>query len=322
MASRKNQKYDLNLRLRLQDLQIFISAIELGGMKKAAIRLGISQPFVTQTIKKMEQTFGVPLIERTRSGIEPTLYGKAVLKRGFIAFDELHQTTNDIKSLQDATKGDVRFSAPQGVGSVIFADVVADFIEKNPHASVQVRVETSLQEGLSKLRDRYSDFLIGALPRGVNSELETDDLTIERVIQDEIVVVVGQKSPLLKKKNIRPGHLIDQRWILPPRDDWYRNVVVRWFKSENLTVPSVSVVTSSAPVVAKLVAAGSYVTIRSRLFARYNALQELKCSLPRTQFSWCIIRIKGRTLSPTAERFIDLSRSTLKTTAKALGLPQ
>lgn len=320
MAGRKNKNDDANLRLRLQDLQVFILAIELGGMRKAASHLGISQPFVTQTIKKIEQTFGVPLIERTRSGIEPTIYGKALLKRGFIAFDELNQTINDIKSLSDSSKGDVRFSAPQGVGSVIFAEVVEDFIKKTPNASIQLSVESSLQEGLTKLRKRYVDFFICALAKPLSAGIDTDDLKMDRVVDDEIVLVVGKDHSLLKKKGVQPADLVDQRWILPPKDEWYHDLLVRWFKSHHRILPSPSVVTSSAPVVERLVSAGGYIAIRSRLFARYHGLHELDCTLPSTKFSWSIVTIKGRTLSPIVERFIELSRSRLKSAAKAMQL--
>ncbi len=322
MTDKKNKGGEATLRLRLQDLQVFILAIELGGMRKAANQLDISQPFVTQTIKKIEDTFGVPLIERTRSGIEPTIYGKALLKRGLIAVDELNQTINDIKSLSDETRGDVRFSAPQGVGSVIFADVLAKFIEKNPKSSVYVSVETGLQEGLTKLRKRYIDFVIGALPRPLNPSFETDDLKMDRVVEDEIVLVAGKDHPMLKRKDIRPSDLVNQKWILPPRDEWYHDLLVRWFKDERQVLPFPTVVTSSAPVVAKLVSEGQYVAIRSRLFARYHDLQELKCALPKTRFSWSIVTIKGRTLSPIVERFIEVSRSSLKTAAKEMKISQ
>lgn len=317
MAGKKRKAEDPSLRLRLQDLQVFISTIELGGMRKAANRLNISQPFVTQTIRKIEQAFGVPLIERTRSGIDPTIYGRALLKRGFIALDELNQTVNDIKSLSDSSRGDVRFSAPQGVGSVIFADVVGRFIEKNRNASVHVSVETSLQESLAKLRNRYRDFAIGALPRPLNVNAEIDDLAIERVLDDEIVIVVGQNHPLLKQKRIRLADLVDQRWVLPPREEWYHDVLIDFFRREKLVLPSPSVVTSSAPVVAKLVQHERYVAIRSRLFVRYHGLIELRSGLPSTSFSWSIITIKGRTLSPVVERFIAFSRDSLKSAANS-----
>lgn len=320
MPGKKNTSEEASLRLRLQDLQVLILAIELGGMRKAANQLGISQPFVTQTIKKVEDTFGVPLIERTRSGIQATIYGELLLKRGLIALDELNQAINDIKSLGDTTKGDVRFSAPQGVGSVIFANVVAEFIEKNPNASVYVSVETSLQESLNKLRKRYSDFVIGALPRPLPPAFEIDDLNLDRVVEDEIGIIVDKGHPLLKQKTIRPANLADQKWILPPKDEWYHNLLVKWFKADKMTLPFSSVVTSSAPVVAKLVRGGRYVAIRSRLFARYHDLQELKCTLPSTKFSWSIITIKGRTLSPIVERFIDVSKSSLKAAAREMGI--
>jgi DNA-binding transcriptional LysR family regulator len=216
--------------------------------------------------------------------------------------------------------GDVRFSAPQGVGSVIFAEVVEDFIKKTPNASIHLSVDSSLQDGLAKLRKRYVDFIICALARPSSAGFETDDLKMDRVVDDEIVLIVGKDHPLLKRKGVQPEDLLDQRWILPPKDEWYHDLLVRWFRSRRRILPSPSVVTSSAPVVARLVSADGYIAIRSRLFARYHGLHELDCTLPSTKFSWSIVTIKGRTLSPIVERFIELSRERLKVVAKAMQL--
>lgn len=54
----------------------------------------------------------------------------------------------------------------------------------------------------------------------------------------------------------------------------------------------------------------------------YHGLQELKCALPKARFSWSIVTIKGRTLSPIVERSMEVSRDGLKIAAKTMQLPQ
>jgi DNA-binding transcriptional LysR family regulator len=94
-------------RLRLRDLNIFLVVATERNMSKAAVQLAISQPAVSKAITEMELTLGVPLLDRGPRG-EPTLFGRALLKRSAAIFDELRQTVTDIDSLLDPTAGEAR----------------------------------------------------------------------------------------------------------------------------------------------------------------------------------------------------------------------
>src|SRR5262249_61704244 len=74
---------------------------ERGSMAKAAAQLGVSQPAVSEVIADLEHALGVRLLDRSSQGVEPTMYGRALLKRGTIAFDELKQSIRDIEFLAD-----------------------------------------------------------------------------------------------------------------------------------------------------------------------------------------------------------------------------
>jgi DNA-binding transcriptional LysR family regulator len=71
----------ISRRIKLRQLTVFIAVVEYGSMAKAAEHLSISQPVISKMIATLEQTLGVTLLERSRLGVEPTLYGKALLKR-------------------------------------------------------------------------------------------------------------------------------------------------------------------------------------------------------------------------------------------------
>ena len=95
-------------RLKLRDVHILLAAVQCGSMAKAAERLAISHPVVSKTIADLEHALGVRLLERSRQGVEPTPYGRAVLKHGLAAFDELRQCVKEIEFLSDPTAGEVR----------------------------------------------------------------------------------------------------------------------------------------------------------------------------------------------------------------------
>jgi DNA-binding transcriptional LysR family regulator len=58
-------------------------------MAKAAAEFAISQPAVSKAIADMEHTLGLRLLDRSRNGIQPTAYGRALVRRGVAVFDEL-----------------------------------------------------------------------------------------------------------------------------------------------------------------------------------------------------------------------------------------
>src|SRR5215470_6228740 len=97
-------------RLKLRDLQILRAAARLGSLGKAANDLAISQPAVSKAITDLEQLLGARLLERGPKGVEPTIYGHALLSRSIAVFDELRQGVSDIESLGDPATGEIRIA--------------------------------------------------------------------------------------------------------------------------------------------------------------------------------------------------------------------
>jgi DNA-binding transcriptional LysR family regulator len=68
-------------RLKLRDVAILLAVIQTGSMGKAAAALNMSQPAVSKAIACLEHTLGVRLLDRSRRGVEPTPYGRALVAR-------------------------------------------------------------------------------------------------------------------------------------------------------------------------------------------------------------------------------------------------
>src|SRR5215471_352339 len=100
----KDESY-VSRRMRLRDLHVFFTVTQRGSMAKAATDLGITQPAVSRVIAELEHAMGVRLLDRSPQGIEPTEYGRALLRRGISVFDELTQGIKDIRFLADPTVG-------------------------------------------------------------------------------------------------------------------------------------------------------------------------------------------------------------------------
>lgn len=84
-------------RIKLQHLWVVMAVAQWGSMAKAAKRLAISQPVVSKVIADLEDVLGVRLFDRSSQGVEPTPYGRALLKRSTAIFDDLKTGVDEIK---------------------------------------------------------------------------------------------------------------------------------------------------------------------------------------------------------------------------------
>jgi DNA-binding transcriptional LysR family regulator len=99
MASRIDWDARIGRRLRLRDLHIFFAVVQARSMAKAATQLRVTQPSVSKAISDLESALRVRLFDRSPQGVEPTMYGHALLTCGAAVFDELKQGIRNLMSL-------------------------------------------------------------------------------------------------------------------------------------------------------------------------------------------------------------------------------
>src|SRR5271155_1008859 len=111
-------------RLRLRDLHVPLTAVQCGSMAKAARRLAVSQPAISKAIADLEHTLGVRLLDRGPRGIEPTVYGSALVRRGLAAFDELRQAVGEIEFIAKPSAGEVRIGCNESLSAALLPAVI------------------------------------------------------------------------------------------------------------------------------------------------------------------------------------------------------
>src|SRR3982074_1965670 len=86
-------------------------------MAKAANLLATSRPGVTKTIANLDRTLVVRHLRRSRQGVDPTVYGRALLKRSVALFDDLRQSVQEIRFLADPTTGELQLGCTQSIAA-------------------------------------------------------------------------------------------------------------------------------------------------------------------------------------------------------------
>ena len=305
-------------RLRLRDLHVFFTVVQLGSMAKAAAQLRVTQPAISQVIADLEHALGVRLLERSPRGVEPTIYGNALLKGGATAFDNLKQTIKEIEFLADPTVGEVRLGCPETVAALL-PPMVEQFSRRYPGVVLHIYDVATPVLDVPQLRDRSLDLALLRVAGSPSRHRYGADLNVEVLFNDELKIVVGKESPWARRRKIELAELAREPWILPPENTLNRTLVIDAFRACGLDPPKISWVTFSVQLRANLLASGRYVTVfpRSmmRLYADRMSLKVLPIKLPIVQWPVAMVTLKNRMLSPAVHLFIKEVRATARVLA-------
>ena len=184
-------------RIKLHDIRVLMSVVEAGSMSKAAEHLGTAQPALSRSIAELEHAVGVRLLDRSPRGVEPTAYGRALIKRGMAAFDELRQGIRDIEYLSDPTAGELRIGSTEAIAGAIVSPLIERISRNHRRIAFQV-VTGDLGRLLRSLVDRNIEIAISKLHQPIADE----QFAVETLFYDSFVVVAGRKSPWARRRKI------------------------------------------------------------------------------------------------------------------------
>ena len=328
MPRKINWESQIGRRLKLRDLHVFSMVVQHGSMAKAAVQFGVSQPAVSELIAGLEHALGVRLLDRSSRGIEPTMYGNALLKRSIAVFDELKQGIRDIEFLADPATGEIKIACSPMIAVTVITHVFDRFIKKYPRVLLHFDevAAASATRNFPELRDRKYDVILARgsiLAPGRSPPTEeqlADELNIETLFDDPLVIAAGAESKWAARRGkINLAELVDGPWIMQPPHTWNYRHLTEVFDARGLAMPRASFVALSMPVIAHFVADGPFIIATPRSVARFHSLKVLPVDLPVQPWPVNVVTLKNRTLSPVVERFIECAREVTKSLA---GLPR
>jgi DNA-binding transcriptional LysR family regulator len=305
----------ISRRLKLRQLNVLVAVARWGSMAKAAEHLAISQPVVSKTIGELEQVVGVRLFDRVPGGIEPTPHGRALLKRSVAIFDDLRTSVNELEALSDPTAGELRIGCEENLSTGLLPTLIDRLTQRYPRLRFDVALgdPATLQQ-----RDLLNRRVELAIMRIANADL---DQTLEASVlcHDRMWVVAGMGNPWSRRRKLALADLVNERWCLPPPDHPVGALVIEAFNSLGLDPPQRAVSVGSALCTSNIVARGQYLGVLGSMFLHFNPpsvrLKVLPINFPVTAPPISVITLRDRTLSPSAQLFLDFTRGIVKPVA-------
>jgi DNA-binding transcriptional LysR family regulator len=303
-------------RLKLRDLHIFMTVAQQGGMGRAAKHLAVSQPVVSKAISDLERTLKVRLFDRTAKGVEPTVYGEALLQGGTTVFDDLGRSVKNIEFLADPTAGEVRIASMEALNAFFVPAVIDRLTRQYPRLVYHVDSSQHVDVLYRTLRERSVDLAISYL----TAPFEHEDLLAEFLYSDSLLVVAAPDSKWMRRRKIELAELVDEPWSLPMKETFGAAVVARAFRERRLAPPRNFVITNSTHLRLAMIATGRVLSFAStttlRLSGKRTALKAVPVDLRIPYGSVGIVTLKNRTVNPTAQLFIERARELAKPLAQ------
>jgi DNA-binding transcriptional LysR family regulator len=181
----------------------------------------------------MEHTLDVSLFDRSSKGVEPTPYGRALIKRGVAVFDELRQGIREIETIKDPTMGEVHIGATSTIAEVgIVAAVIGQMSQKYPRINFHV-VEATPEWLFHELRERSLDLIILLTFDPVAS----NDIVSEMLYEDRMVIAAAADNPWTRQSRVELAELVDENWTLPEPEHPVTSIVASAFRAVGCEAP-------------------------------------------------------------------------------------
>ncbi len=125
---------------RLLEMRVYQAVVATGAFTAAAHSLGVSQPFVSQTIQRLEKRLGVKLMHRTTRGHRLTPDGERFLDVARRVLDSVEAAESDWQISDAQVDGLLRVSVPIAFGLDRITSVIPGFLERHPKLSLEMRL--------------------------------------------------------------------------------------------------------------------------------------------------------------------------------------
>jgi len=188
--------------MELRQLRYLLAIAEEGHMGRAADRVHITQPGLSQQLKKLEEELGVRLLERHTRGVRLSVAGAALLPYARNALRLIQDAKAAVADLTQLPQGSVKIGTLQAINVGLLPQIVGTMVSAHPKITVHVQELAAVDIELGVVEGRL-DLGIAFLPVAQSPErLET-----EHLFEEELVLVVRAGNPLADNPTFCFGRL-------------------------------------------------------------------------------------------------------------------
>ena len=192
----------------LSSYRIFYTVANTGNISKAAKELYISQPAISKSIQKLEESVGCKLFSRSSRGVVLTDEGKLLYEHVSEAFETLTMGEEKLKRSIELGVGHLKIGVSSTLCKYLLLPYLKEFIRQNPHISISISCQ-STNDTLKLLEDNKID--IGLIGKPENLKNIHFDF-LEEI--EDIFVAAKDYLRNLKSRGIQKDHILQSSTLM------------------------------------------------------------------------------------------------------------
>jgi DNA-binding transcriptional LysR family regulator len=290
--------------MELRQLRYLVALADERHFTRAAGRVRVAQPALSQQIRKLEDEVGVALFDRTTRSVRLTEAGALLVVRARRVLAEIDGAAEELRELTGVVAGRVRIGLSQTPGPFDVVGLLAGFHADHPQVELAMREDLSVALA-AELRAGELDVAILT----VVEEPDTNGLVVHPLAEEELLLVLPPSHRLARRKRIAVEQLDGEELVSFPPGATIRRAVERRMRAAGVE-PRTVFETHDAARARALVAGGLAIAVlpRSDVLALGPPIATAAIAGDPLTHRVSLCWREGRRHSPATRALIDRAR--------------
>ncbi|HZZ13611.1 MAG TPA: LysR family transcriptional regulator [Paraburkholderia sp.] len=194
------------MRFDLTDLRLFLAILETGSITHGAARTHLSLPSASARLRGMEETLGVPLLERGRRGVESTATGDTLAHHARLVLGQIDRMQGELGDHLEGRKACIHLWTNTAAITEFLPSAIGLFLHNHPNVQVDLKERQS--------SETVKAVLSGAAEIGIISDaVEHGTLQTFPFAIDKLVLVVSRDDPLASRRRVTLAEVAEREFI-------------------------------------------------------------------------------------------------------------
>lgn len=286
------------MNIDLELYRVFYTVAKHKHMTKASEELHISQPAISQSIKKLEDQLGGTLFLRSNKGMELTEEGKMLYEYIKGALELINNAENDFTSFKDLSKGEIKIGCSTTLTKLILMDALKDFHKDYPNISIKIT------NGLTN--DLINDLKIGKLDFVIfnESNIKETNLNLDKIKELKQGFIY---NPAFYKDNINNFEELNKYPLILQKEEANSRKLLNYIAQKNNVklIPSMEVVSQELITEFVNIGLGIGFSIIDLAKRNFTNLKELKINKEIPNINIYLATNKSISLTFASKMFIN-----------------
>lgn len=282
----------------LRKLEIFVRVAELKSFSQAAGSLHMAQPAVSIAIRKLEESLGTRLLDRSGRQVELTAEGSNLLQRAVPILQDIEALKRSTGAMNDLLLGELSIACPSMLATYYLPDLLGGFLAEHPGLTAAVTQAGTTRAEQMLLAD---DIEIGVTSAELASR---NDLELLPLVNEQMVLCVGIGHPWADRGSIDLAELHGTPMVVYGSGYYIREKLDQLCAASGVA-PDYRLQSNFLPVLVSMVRQGLGTTVGLGMMAEQEAGIVGLTLNPGAEVRMALAKRRGRTLSRANQGFLD-----------------